>query len=205
MRTFVAIELPESVRQRLVARQRWLEQQLIESGAGGVVRWTATDNLHLTLRFLGETSVAQQAALAAAFTSLAMQAMPLEFSLHQLGCFPTFRHPSIVWIDLRGTLEALQQLQTAIETIAQASGFLPEERPFTPHLTIGRARRDTAPATLQQAGSVLHRLAAAPGAEQPTFTVSQFVLMQSDLRPARPTYTPLGAYRFTGDSPASPR
>ena len=67
MRTFGATELPHSIRQRLVARQRWLEQQLIESGAGGVVRWTATDNLHLTLRFLGETSVAQQAVLAAAF------------------------------------------------------------------------------------------------------------------------------------------
>ena len=205
MRTFVAIELPQSIRQRLVARQRWLEQQLIENSAGGVVRWTASDNLHLTLRFLGETSVAQQAALAAAFTIFGHAGRILELSLHQLGCFPTFRHPSIVWIELRGTLEALQQLQAAIENIAQVSGFLPEERPFTPHLTIGRARRDTAPATLQQAGGVLRRLAGVAGDEQPTFTVSQFVLMQSDLRPAGPIYTPLGAYRFTGDSPASLR
>ncbi len=201
MRTFVAIELPRPIRQRLVARQRWLEQHLSESRAGDVVRWTAAENLHLTLRFLGETSVAQLGTLAAAFTDLAAQTEPLELALHQLGCFPNFRRPSIVWIDLRGMLEALQQLQAAVEIIAQNSGFLPEARPFTPHLTIGRMRRETTPAHLQQAGDVLCGLAAALDDAQPTFSVTQFVLMQSDLRQAGPIYTPLGVYRFAGRKP----
>ncbi len=197
MRTFIAIDLPDAIKQRVADQQRRLELRLLELQLAGCVRWTAPTNLHLTLRFLGESNAQQVAQMQATLASVAPACAPIPLALGGLGCFPNFRRPNIVWLDFGGDLASLKTLQLACERGARAAGFAPEERPFTPHLTIGRMQRAVAGAELQRCGELLRRLAdtAAHGSAAPhRFTADRVILMESDLRPSGSVYSELGAW-----------
>lgn len=207
MRTFIAIDLPDAIKQRVADQQRRLERQLGEAQLAGCVLWTAPTNLHLTLRFLGESNAQQVAQLQATLTSVASSCTPMALAPGGLDCFPNFRRPNIVWLAFGGDLASLMALQLACAQGARAAGFALEERPFTPHLTIGRMRRAVAGAELQRCGELLRRLAdtAAHGktALHP-FTADRVTLMESDLRPSGSVYSVLGAWSF-GPADASGR
>ena len=202
MRTFIAIELPEPVRRRIVQQQRFLTQHLRAARAESVIRWTATDNLHLTLRFLGETDESQRARVNEGLAAAAAQYAPLRLAVNEVGCFPNFRRPNIVWLGFQGDVRGLGQLQGQIEAAVRAAGFIAEERAFTPHLTIGRAQRSASTMDLQRAGETLRQAVAAQPAQAPSpaldFVVDRVVVMQSELRPSGPIYTPLEIYALGG-------
>lgn len=197
MRTFVAVEVPETTRVRIVALQQRLEAEMAQAQVGGCIRWTAAANLHLTLRFLGDTTAEQVRQVQVALAAAATVSTPLALAVGGLGCFPHFRRPKIVWLALSGEVTPLTALQERCERAAHNAGFAPEERPFTPHLTIGRAQRNATPAQLQRCGECLQRLAPtweSSGAQAATCAVDRVVLMESDLHPSGPVYSPLGAY-----------
>jgi 2'-5' RNA ligase len=198
MRTFVAVELPETVKHLVVARQRHLQQQFQSQGIPSCVRWTPAANLHLTLRFLGDTTDAQRKQVMELFTQAANRCAVFTMAVQQLGCFPNFRRPNIVWLDCGGELPVLLRLQQAIENAVQAVGFAGEERAFTPHLTIGRANRSAASTDLQRAGELLRQLAAAPAAPVQGFVVDHFAFIKSELQPEGPVYTPLAQFPLAG-------
>ena len=199
LRTFVAIELPPPARQEVQERQRHLRGALDQEGLGDLMRWTLASNLHLTLRFLGDTSAAQREQIETALAALAAGAPPLRLAVHQLGAFPSLRKPNIVWLDFAGDLPALLPLQGAIEAAAQAAGFAAEERAFAPHLTIARAQKNAAPPLLARAGEALRAVAAAaPAAPPALFAVERIYLIRSDLRPAGPVYRPLAVFDLRG-------
>jgi 2'-5' RNA ligase len=202
MRTFIAIELPAPVCRRIAQQQRTLAQHLRAARANQVIRWTAADNLHLTLRFLGETDEVQRARIHEGLAAAASGHAPLRLAVSELGCFPSFRRPSIVWLGFLGDVRRLAQLHIQIEAAAQAAGFAAEERAFTPHLTIGRAQRSAAAADLQRAGDVLRQIVATAPAQAPAaafdFVVDRVVFMRSELRPSGPIYTPLEVYPLGG-------
>ncbi|MBK8047124.1 MAG: RNA 2',3'-cyclic phosphodiesterase [Anaerolineales bacterium] len=111
MRTFIALDLPDPAKQIVIVRQRELERVLHDQALAGCVRWTTRQNLHLTLRFLGDTTLAESKTVDAALAEIAAQHLPFELHLQAEGVFPNYRRPNIVWIDLSGdrrTLEALQ-------------------------------------------------------------------------------------------------
>lgn len=202
MRTFITIALPDTVRRLLEEQQRRLERALQDAQLVNVVRWTATQNLHLTLRFLGETSAEQRDAVDSGLTAL-LQAQPsFALALHQLGCFPTWRRPNIVWIDFSGAITSLGRLQHQVEQAVTSAGFPAEDRPFAPHLTIGRVRKDAGTHERQQLGEVLQREQARSASLLTTqtaqFTVAEVPFMQSDLRPSGPVYTLLASYSLKG-------
>lgn len=200
MRTFVAIELPEHVRRQLEAEQRRLGRMLQEAHLTQLVRWTAGQNLHLTLRFLGETGVAQQDAVAHGLAALARTEPPFALAPHQLGCFPNWHRPNIIWIDFTGATEALGRLQRHVEQTARSAGFPAEERPFTPHLTLGRVRREIDAHARQQLGEVLQRAQAAHAgaSDNGAFPIAAVAFIQSELRPDGPHYTTLADYSLNG-------
>lgn len=194
MRTFIAIALPESTRQQVTAQQRRLQQHLQTQGAGAVLRWTPTDNLHLTVRFLGETSDAQRRQVEAALHQIAGRSAPFSLAVHGLGCFPNLRRPNIVWLDFVGDLAQLQAVQRQVETAVQAAGFAAEERSFTPHLTIARAQKSASPSDQQRAGEALRRLIESQGQSQAggePFVVDHLHFIESELRPSGSVYTTL--------------
>jgi 2'-5' RNA ligase len=194
MRTFIAVELPPAVKGRVSARQQELQQLLAVQELARAWRWTPPENLHLTLRFLGETSAGQQRAIEAALSAGAEAAGPFALSLGALGAFPNLRRPNILWLDFGGELSVLAALQGQIERAAREAGFAAEERAFTPHLTIARAQKSASPAQLAQAGECLRPLAGAkePGAE--TFAVQSVHFIASDLRPTGAVYRTLASF-----------
>jgi 2'-5' RNA ligase len=200
MRTFIAVELPPSFHKRLTDLQQGLAESLKQAAVSQVVRWTPAENIHLTLRFLGDASEAQRRQLAHGLAAIALAHAPFDLALTGVGCFPSFRRPNIVWTGVVGRVDLLNSLQHSIERLAQAAGFAAEDRPFSPHLTIARIRRDASPTAAAKAGDVLKTLS-----DDSSFThwsvplaVVSIALIHSDLRPSGPSYTALARFDLAG-------
>ena len=202
MRTFIAIELPPEIRDYILHRQRQLRAALAPSGLTTCFRWTAVQNIHLTLRFLGDTDRAQQGRITAGLTEAAQDWRRFDLCMGGVGCFPNFRQPNVLWLGVNGDIDALQDMQRTVEQLARAAGFEAESRAFSPHLTIARAQRERTRADLQRAGEMLQGLAeqslsdAGDGSPAPCFPVTEVVHMHSDLRPAGPVYASLSIHRL---------
>ncbi len=194
MRTFIAIELPPGIKQRVIERQQHLARLLDAQGAGSALRWTPPDNLHLTLRFLGEIGETQRRQVEEALADIAAQTPSFHLALEAAGAFPNLRKPNIVWLDFGGDLNVLAPLQRHIERAAQQAGFAAENRAFTPHLTMARAQKNTTPAMLSHVGDALRAVTATPPTAGTPFVVEAFHLIHSDLRPAGAIYTPLATF-----------
>src|SRR6266568_527239 len=130
-RLFVAIDLPDDVRREL--------DQLREPLPGA--HWVPVEQLHLTLRFIGEVD---DATLLAVKEGLAgVSGAPFPLAVQGVGHFPPGKHPRVLWVGLdAGPL--LGELQRDIETAVQAAGLPAEERPFSPHITLARLRETPA-------------------------------------------------------------
>jgi RNA 2',3'-cyclic 3'-phosphodiesterase len=199
MRTFIALELPAPSQQQVAAVQQRAEQHLRQARLASPFTWTPAEKTHITLRFLGETTDEQRSSILNGLTTIATQADSFQLAFHGLGCFPNFRRPRVLWIGLQGDLDALRQLQAPVEQLAQQAGFPAEERPFSPHLTIARTRRDADPAGLSKAGQAVREFAQALTADPQllpatTFTIHEVVLMRSELLPGGARYTPLATF-----------
>ncbi|MGL4649207.1 MAG: RNA 2',3'-cyclic phosphodiesterase, partial [Caldilineaceae bacterium] len=158
MRLFVAVELPVSAQSNLRVVQQRLDAHLRAAALQQTLRWTAPENIHLTLRFLGETSAAQRVSIEAGLARVAQEHAPHIVEIVGLGVFPSFRRPSVLWAGLRGTPQAmavLMAMQAACEQVAREAAFPAEDRPFSPHLTLARFRREAPAAALGQAGALL--------------------------------------------------
>lgn len=199
MRTFIALALPNPIKRSVAEWQRRLLLQLQTQGLADSVRWTPQENLHLTLRFLGDTTPVQRTQLEQSLAALAADQPGIGLALHALGCFPNFRRPNIVWLDFSGDVAVLEEIHRQTEHAAQQAGFLAEERPFAPHLTIGRVAKNAAQSDLQRTGAVLRQCALdadSPKPDASPFVTDRIVFMQSELRPTGAVYSVLSAYNF---------
>jgi RNA 2',3'-cyclic 3'-phosphodiesterase len=190
MRTFIAIELPLPSRDHLVTVQRQVQGELRRRGISDCFNWVAPEKAHLTLRFLGETSAQQVAALQHSLAQLLPTQSSFGLTIQAGGAFPHFRRPNVLWLGLGGEVAPLQAMQQQIEVLVRQQGFAPEERRFTPHLTLARAQRQATAAHLAAAGQAIQRTLMSDQAA-PQFFVAQVVHMQSELRPEGARYTPL--------------
>jgi 2'-5' RNA ligase len=180
-RLFVALEPPEPVRRRLAALADELRRAA--GRAAGEVRWVPAENVHLTLQFLGAVPEERVAAVEAALRDAAATAgRPLSLAVHGAGGFPNARRPRVVWAGLEGDVAPLAALVAELGRRLAKLGFPPEERPFAPHLTLGRARDGRGAPGLGGA------LAAAAGADGTPWRVTELVLVESHLSPKGPRY-----------------
>jgi 2'-5' RNA ligase len=190
IRTFIAIELPEATREALAR----VQEQLKQSRAG--VRWLNPGAIHLTLKFLGDIDPAQVEDLAAAMAQAVQSEPPLNLSAGGLGAFPNNRNPRVVWIGIIGEVERLVRIQARLEKALAPLGFPREERPFRPHLTLGRVKERRRLRELTEAMASL----ALPGFN--SFDVREIILYKSDLRPTGAIYTKL--HHMPLATPATP-
>jgi RNA 2',3'-cyclic 3'-phosphodiesterase len=153
MRTFIEIELPAQARACIQKRQDAVRRYLAERASASRFRWTPIDNIHLTLRFLGETTESQQQLLASGLKTVAAEWRPLSLSIGHVGGFPTIERPRVVWLGVQGDLDALRAVQSLVERLAQEAGFEAEPRAYSPHLTIARIKRDCSQRDLRTAGA----------------------------------------------------
>ena len=182
IRAFVAILLDEAVRAAVAAVVERLRP------LGGSVAWVPVANLHLTLQFLGEQPEERLAAAEAALDDAAARTAPIETALHGIGAFPGLEQPRILWVGLaQGALE-VRALQARVAEALAREGFPREERPWHPHLTIGRVHDDRR--WRREAGPALRQaLAQAAGTRFGTLRISEVALMRSDLSPRGARYT----------------
>lgn len=175
IRAFIAIELPEDARRALGDTARRLAEQLPQ----GSVRWVRPELIHLTLRFLGDTAVAKLPTIAAALDALGAQHAPFTLALSEAGCFPNRKRPRIIWAGLDGQLAPLQALKRDLDRALAASGWELEDRPFQPHLTLGRVKDSR----------LLQGVAWQASVERVGVPVTAVVLMESELTRSGPVYT----------------
>ncbi len=196
MRTFIELELDERTKDYIREQQESIRFSLAGACSQGCIRWSPIGNVHLTLRFLGETSVQQQAELSRTLTFLAQQWKPLNLLIRGFGCYPSMRQPKVIWLGVDGDMETLGDLQSEVERIVQEVGFKPDKRPFSPHLTIARARRGCTRDELKRVGQRIQKLVSDDGSGDSgrLFVTSRVVHMRSDLRPSGAVYTPLSAH-----------
>jgi len=134
MRLFVAVTLGAAIEAQVRTALEHLK------GLAPRARWVPPENLHLTLSFLGEVASERVPALAEALQRVGEAHAPLVLSVCEGGSFGSPSHPRVLWADIRGDTAALGALQAAVVEALKPLGFPPEERAFTAHLTLARAR-----------------------------------------------------------------
>lgn len=194
MRTFIAIELPSSIQKSIAESQSALKERVDAAGLDGAMRWTPVSNMHLTLRFLADTSAVQRQSVAAALAAISASQRPFRLTLDGLGCFPNFRRPSVIWLGVGGSLASLNALQTQIESAAREADFEPERRAYSPHLTISRVQRNAKGNARRELGQALQDFD--PPGPARSFTIDHITHIRSVLQPTGAVHTPLARYRF---------
>jgi len=186
MRCFVAIELPEAVQRRLAR----LQQALGWAGSG--VKWVRAEQIHLTLKFLGEVPDGQVPAVCEAVQAVAARHGSMTLAVSGVGCFPQRGAARVVWVGIMNPPEALIACQQELERALEELGFAAETRPFHPHLTLGRVKN-------VQTGYELRRRIESHGTfEAGTFPADELIVFESVLQRTGPVYTPLARCALSG-------
>jgi 2'-5' RNA ligase len=179
IRAFIALELTSELRERLEDLQRELKK------SGADVRWTRPQSIHLTLKFLGDIAPEKVEEISRTLEAVAGESAPFTLRPESCGAFPSIKKMRVVWAGLAGESEPLLELQKRVETAVAALGFEPEDRPFKPHLTLGRVKGRKGQRELRDA------LVANQGFRAEAFDVTEVVLYKSELRPEGARYTAL--------------
>lgn len=180
IRAFIAINLPEQVTATLCAFQRKLKSIV------GVdwVRWTAPEQIHLTLRFLGNIPATSVTELGSVLQEVCVNARPFDLIAENFGWFPEGSRPRVLWVGVSGQIDVLNQLAEQV-TVATANWGELENRKFQAHLTIGRVKTKS-PNELHKLTELLTRVKPDKFGQ---WHVTQIDLMQSKLYPTGPVYT----------------
>ena len=178
IRSFIAIEIEAEAIDKIATVIEQLRPRIPH------VRWTAPSNFHFTLKFLGDIEESQVDPLANALQRELHPFPRFTINAKGLGVFPGPRRPRILWVGLAGI--ELARLAAKVESAVAPLGFAPEQRSFTPHLTIGRWRQfDRAPDNLRQ------DLENWKDFEFGESSVDEVILFQSVLKPAGAIYSRL--------------
>lgn len=182
LRAFVAVEIPAGIRQAVCNTTANLRQ-----GVGPLVRWVPMENMHLTLKFLGDVSPSNVDMLSQMLRAEANLFQCFDLRLNGIGSFPNLKRPRVIYIGIQAPA-VLETLQRGIESASRRLGYESEERGFSPHLTIGRVKQNVT-ATEQQ--TIRRALEAAKIDDLGTAKVDSVHLYKSDLKPSGSVYTRL--------------
>lgn len=178
MRCFVALEIDDTIKDRLEAAQGLFRP------LGGKVGWCSRGQMHLTLQFLGEAPDDRVPPVVEALRSAAAAIPAFEFTVAGLGAFPPSGSPRVLWVGIQ-RCEPLIELQRRVEAALEPLGFPPEDRAFTPHLTLGRVKERVDARAYRR---VIAENAGFVAGVQPATRV---VLFSSQLKPTGSVYTPV--------------
>ena len=183
MRLFVALEIPSAVRENLAALLKSLR------AVSPQTRWARPENLHVTLKFIGEVPETKLAPIRTTLAS-ARSDQPVTLDFRGLGFFPNEKHPRVFWAGIEASPN-LKTLAADIEKAAEKLGVPREQRPFSPHLTLARFESPGLPEKLR---SAIQKNA---GREFGSLCTSQFHLVESKLKSSGAEYTTLERFVFT--------
>lgn len=183
IRAFVAIDLTQDLYTSLEKVSNDLQAAL----DGMPIRWVPTSKIHLTLKFLGDVSETNVAALTGILQADAANHKVFEISVGGYGVFPNMKRPRVIWVGVEAP-EELGNLQRRIEAEAERLGYAPDLRKFNPHLTIARVARNADPKLVRQISEVM---AAQKLGFLGAARISEVHLYRSDLQPGGTVYSKL--------------
>jgi len=183
VRAFIAVSLPPMLQSQLDIISRQLREVL----PAVPVRWVPVKNIHLTLKFLGNIREENLGALKDSLNAEASRHNSFEFGLGLLGAFPNINQPRVIWVGVTAAKE-LKELARGIENQAKSLGYPAEERPFSPHLTLGRVGRQVSNQEIRRIADAVQTLKIEAAG---TTRVSEIHLYRSDLNPVGAVYTRL--------------
>lgn len=182
IRAFIAVELPDPVKDALSD----VAQALAGRVPRAAIRWVRPEQMHLTLRFLGDTAVDQLPAVQSAMDGAVAGHSSFFMHLNGTGCFPNARRPRVIWVGLAGDEARLRALKAALDERLAPLGWPPEDKSFRAHLTLGRVKDEHGLRDVEWAADV-------PSLDMP---VTAIHLIESQLRPSGPIYTTRYTSRF---------
>jgi 2'-5' RNA ligase len=189
LRTFIAVDLGKTLRDRCVA----LQENFTRAGAD--VKWVEPDNLHVTLLFLGEVNDRDVPAMCAAVEEVCARLSPFSLTVEGAGCFPNPRRPRVVWVGIGEGTQEMVALHDALEgPLLDLGCYRREERQYVPHVTLGRVKSERPTDRLAVA------LAKQCGWKGGQVTVKEVLVLSSELRPQGPVYTVLSRARLRGSA-----
>jgi 2''-5'' RNA ligase len=183
LRAFIAIELPQHLQDAIEKQTARLRQTLGDQ----IIRWVPSQNMHLTLKFLGDIATSHVDFLKQLIAHEAASHQQFDLQIGGLGSYPTSRRPRVVWAGLHAPAD-LTSLHKSIETGASRLGYEKEEHAFSPHLTLGRVRQNINPAELQKIRTALDTIQLG---NIGTARVDSIHLIKSELHPSGSIYTKL--------------
>ncbi|MBU1091078.1 MAG: RNA 2',3'-cyclic phosphodiesterase [Candidatus Omnitrophica bacterium] len=182
MRTFIAIELPKEIKDELTK----LQDQLKLSNAD--VKWVAPENIHLTIKFLGEINEEKLCRISEVIENCAKDKSPYLIRINSLGVFPNMNSPRVIWVGLDKGNQETEELAKSIEENLEKLGIPKEKRPFSSHITIARVRSMKNREQLIEALKKLENVFVGNNLE---WNVKKVILFKSTLTPKGPTYEAL--------------
>ncbi|MFA6383803.1 MAG: RNA 2',3'-cyclic phosphodiesterase [Candidatus Omnitrophota bacterium] len=179
MRAFIAIELPQDIKDSISR----LQAKLKASGAD--VKWVPPSNIHLTLKFVGEIDATTQNGVCVLLNEIAAHTPPFTIRLAGLGAFPGSRSPRIIWVGLSQGQDQTKTIVDQLESGLEKYGIGRENRPFSSHITIGRVRSQK---NMQHLTHDMSETEATIAEKLGEFKAGKITLFKSTLLPNGPVY-----------------
>lgn len=179
IRTFIAIEIPLLIREKISEFQDELKRNQAS------IKWIKTDNIHITLKFLGNIDENRITDIAQAIDKVTEQIRPFSIEVAGAGVFPNYKKPRVIWVGAKSEEDVLKIVAKKIEQEMHNLGFEKEKRSFQAHLTMGRVKG------WQGIDAVIKKLEEKHNFSGGIFVAKEIVLMRSDLKPTGAVYTPL--------------
>lgn len=187
IRTFIAIELPEELGEKLGEFEARLK-----SGGQTQVRWVNPNSIHLTLKFLGDIAIDRVGEISGAMEEAARGIPPFVLEARETGVFPNPKRVRVAWVGLGGEVDKLLRLQQNLEFNLKPLGFAAESRAFTAHLTLARVNEQASPLERERFGE----LVSGTKFEAGNIRVEAVSLMRSQLSRAGAIYSCLSRVKL---------
>lgn len=181
IRTFIAVEVPAVLQQKAAGVVRTL------SSGGAPMKWVEPQNIHVTVKFLGDVEDAEIYRVCRAAAEAVADLPAFQVCCRGVGAFPSSQRPRTVWLGIDDPAGSFQELYERLERAMSGLGYPREARRFQPHLTIGRLRHGQ-----RQVGDLPARLAQQAERELGQIDVDEVIVFASELTPDGPVYTVLG-------------
>ncbi len=184
IRTFIAVKLPDHVIRKLAELQLDLKKH------GLRIKWSQPENIHLTLKFLGDILPDDVDPVCRVVNDAVKDFTPISLCTAGVGFFPGIRRARVLWTGIAGQTDKLEKLHHAIDDGLGSLGFVKDDRRFTGHLTLGRFKGQSEPEILIDMMKMYKDMAS------DEFIVDAVSVYKSDLKPSGPIYTNLSSIRL---------
>ena len=179
IRAFIAIDIDKHNKQKISGIISYLKT------ANADIKWITENQIHLTLKFLGNIEQNKIQDISKILKSIAMDFSPFNIQFSGIGAFPNILHPRVIWLGMNKGKESLKLLNNKIETELERLGIRKEKREYKAHLTLGRVR------TLKNVSKLITLINEAKFHPQEEIKIDKLILFQSTLTAKGAIHSPL--------------